>query len=62
MAKLRGFKRKMYQIGPTNLAMFKHSSLFDPIRDEPEFIELLDEYRKNAAEQRRLLQEMDEPT
>jgi hypothetical protein len=38
--------------------MFKHSKLYDPIRDEPEFIALLDEYRKNAAEQRRLVQEM----
>jgi len=37
----------------------KHSALFDPIRDEPEFIELLKEYKDNAAEQRRLVQEMD---
>ncbi len=38
--------------------MLKHSSVFDPIREEPEFIELLDFYEKNASEQRRLLKEM----
>ena len=41
--------------------MLRYSSLYDPIRDEPEFIELLDIYDKNAAEQRRLLQAMDLP-
>jgi len=38
--------------------MFRYSSLYNPIRDEPEFIALLDEYDKNAAEQRKLLTEM----
>jgi TolB-like protein/cytochrome c-type biogenesis protein CcmH/NrfG len=48
--------------GIVSQAMLKHSAIFDPIRDEPEFIELLDFYESNAAEQRRLLQEMDEAT
>jgi hypothetical protein len=38
--------------------MLKHSVIFDPIRNEPEFIELLELYETNAAEQRRLVQEM----
>ena len=38
--------------------MLRYSSLYDPIRDEPEFIALLDEYDRNAAEQRRWLIEM----
>ena len=41
------------------LTMLKHSVFFDPIRNEPEFIALLDEYDRNAAEQRRLLQAME---
>ncbi len=40
------------------LLMLRYSSLYDPIRDEPEFIELLDMYDKNAAEQRKLLKTM----
>ena len=38
--------------------MLRYSSLYDPIRDEPEFIELLEMYDKNAAEQRKRLTEM----
>ena len=38
--------------------MFRYSSLYDPIRSEPEFIELLDMYDKNAAEQWKRLAEM----
>lgn len=38
---------------------FQHSSLYDPIRDEPEFIALINLYEKNAAEQRRLIEEAD---
>jgi TolB-like protein len=38
--------------------MFRYNSLYDPIREEPEFIELLDMYDKNAAKQRKLLTEM----
>jgi hypothetical protein len=41
--------------------MFRHSRLYDPIRNEPEFIELLEVWETNAAEQRQLLQAMDLP-
>ena len=34
----------------------EHNSIYDPIRNEPAFIALLDEYRENAAEQRQILQ------
>jgi len=44
--------------GIVSQTMLKHSVIFDPIRNEPEFIELLDFYERNAVEQRRLLQEM----
>ena len=36
--------------------MFRYSSLYDPIRNEPEFIALLEFYEQNAAEQRNLLE------
>ncbi len=45
-----------HHMGVYQQTMFKHSALFDPIRDEPESVALLEEYRKNAAEQRRLVQ------
>ena len=45
--------------GILSQVMLKHSTIFDPIRNEPEFIELLELYETNAAEQRRLVQEMD---
>jgi adenylate cyclase len=38
----------------------EHNSAFDPIRNEPAFIELLDEYRVNAAKQRQIIQAMNE--
>ena len=41
--------------------LMRQSSLYDPIRNEPEFIELLEAWDANAAEQRRLLEEMDLP-
>ena len=43
--------------GVTPQSMFRYSSLYDPIRSEPEFIALLEVYEQNAAEQRRLLKE-----
>ncbi len=36
--------------------MLERSSVFDPIREEPAFVALLDAYRKNAAAQRQILQ------
>jgi len=49
---------KWWWPGIVSQTMLKHSAIFDPIRNEPEFIELLDFYERNAVEQRRLLQEM----
>ncbi len=43
-----------------NRLFLERSPVFDPIREEPAFIELLDEYRENAAEQRQILQAMNE--
>ena len=68
MSKFRELARvnKWFWLGTGQFAMYgilsqvmlKHSAIFDPIRNEPEFIELLELYETNAAEQRRLLQEM----
>jgi hypothetical protein len=52
---------KWWFAGVTPQTMFRYSSLYVPIRDEPEFIALLDLYEQNAAEQRRLLKEADFP-
>lgn len=41
--------------------LYRNSSLYDPIRGEPEFIGLLADYDQNAKEQRELLQSMDLP-
>jgi hypothetical protein len=61
MSKFRELMRvqKWAWPGIVSQTMIKHSAVFDPIRDEPEFIELLDFYERNATEQRRLLMEMD---
>ena len=40
--------------------ILQHDSVFDPIRDEPAFNALMDKYRQNAAEQRQILQAMNE--
>jgi TolB-like protein/Flp pilus assembly protein TadD len=42
--------------------VLQHDSVFDPIREEPAFIALMDEYRENAAEQRQILQAMNKDT
>jgi TolB-like protein/Flp pilus assembly protein TadD len=54
------FWQNIYSVpyGILSQVMLKHSVMFDPIRNEPEFIELLELYETNAAEQRRLVQEM----
>jgi len=38
----------------------ERTSVYDPIREEPAFIALMDEYRRNTEEQRKLLQAMNE--
>jgi len=38
--------------------LFERSSLYDPIRNEPLYIEILERYEANSAEQQQLLQEM----
>jgi tetratricopeptide (TPR) repeat protein len=38
--------------------MVRYSRLFEPLRKEPEFMALLEEYDRNAAEQRRQLKEI----
>ncbi len=48
--------------GIRNSLILERSPVFDPIREEPAFIALLDEYRENAAEHRILLQAMNVDT
>ncbi|VUX56211.1 membrane protein of unknown function [uncultured Woeseiaceae bacterium] len=55
--KLAGLAQKRYH-NFLNRLMLERSSVFDPLRNEPAFIELLDKYRENAAEQRLMLQAM----
>jgi len=60
MSKFRDLARvnKWWVPGIMSQTMLRHSAIFDPIRNEPEFIELLELYERNVAEQRRLVQEM----
>jgi len=41
-----------------NRMLLQHSSLFDPLREEPAFVQMLDDYEREAGEQRTLLQAM----
>jgi hypothetical protein len=41
-----------------NPLLLKHDSMFDPIREEPQFVALMADFDRNAAEQRMLLQAM----
>jgi hypothetical protein len=41
-----------------NAILMERDVAFDPIRDEPAFIAIMDDYERNAAEQRELLQAM----
>jgi hypothetical protein len=43
-----------------NVVAFERDPTFDAIRDEPAFIALMQDYEHNAAEQRQLLQAMNE--
>ncbi len=38
--------------------ILERSSIYDPIRNEPAYIALLEEYKTNAEQQRQLLEEM----
>jgi TolB-like protein/cytochrome c-type biogenesis protein CcmH/NrfG len=59
--KLEGFAETKY-FRMRNRLFLERSPVFDPIRDEPAFVALMDEYRRNAAEQRQILQAMNEGT
>jgi tetratricopeptide (TPR) repeat protein len=61
LEKLDKFANTMY-FHSLNRTVLQHDSVFDPIREEPAFIALLDEYRENAEEQRQILQAMNEDT
>ncbi len=52
---------KWYWFDPGEHILFRYSSQYDPIRDEPEFIELLEAWDANAAKHREKLQSMDLP-
>ena len=59
--RLAGLAEAKYRGGNNRLEL-ERNSLYDPIRNEPAFIALLDDYRKNAEEQRKLLQAMTKDT
>ena len=58
LRQLRKFAQNKYRSRDAQVHL-ENNSLFDPIRDEPEFIAVLEEFRSNAAEQRALLATMD---
>jgi len=57
----RNFVKVKWYSGFVHRLMLRYSSLYDPIRNEPEFLALLEAYDQNEAEQRRLVQEADFP-
>jgi tetratricopeptide (TPR) repeat protein len=59
--RLAGFAQNKFEWVENELYL-ERSPVFDSIREEPAFIALLDEYRENAAEQRQILQAMNENT
>ncbi len=59
LEKFAGFENVKY-FEQFNHLMLERDHSFDPIRDEPAFIAILDDYRQNAEEQRRLVQAMNE--
>jgi hypothetical protein len=59
LEKLDNFAEAMYSHS-LNRTILQHDSVFDPIRDEPAFVALMNEYRQNVAEQRQILQAMNE--
>ena len=61
LEKLPGLAQNRYY-GYLDRLDVERSSVFDPIRNEPVFIALLDEYRETAAEQRQIMRAMNEDT
>ncbi len=59
--KLEDHSRNKYSTSLDQLEL-ERNSVFDPIRNEPTFIALLDEYRENAAKQRQILQAINDDT
>jgi len=59
--KLEGHSRSKHN-GYLDLFDLENNSIYDPIRNEPVFIEVIEEYRVNAAEQRQILQKMNADT
>jgi hypothetical protein len=57
--KLEGFAQNKHRWEDSRL-LLERSPVFDPIREEPAFIAFLDDYRENAAEQRKILQALNE--
>ena len=41
-----------------NRVLLEHSPLFDPLREDPDFVNMLENYREEATEQRTILQAM----
>jgi len=59
LEKLEAFGTRKF-FSEFNHLLLERDHSFDPIRDEPAFIAILDEYRQNAEEQRQLVQAMNE--
>ncbi|MGI9200302.1 MAG: tetratricopeptide repeat protein [Woeseiaceae bacterium] len=59
LRRLNGFSADMFN-DEHNHNLLKHDAIFDPIREDPAFIALLEQYERNAAEQRRLIQAANE--
>ena len=57
LERLAEFAKSPYN-SPSNEFYLKRSSLFAPLREEPAFIALLDEYHKNVEKQQQILQAM----
>ena len=51
------FEQKRYY-WEFNRTLLEHSHLFDPLREDPAFVAMLESYRTEAEEQRTILQAM----
>ena len=61
LQQLRAFEKNKWRIGLGELILFRHRHPYDPSRNEPGFVALLEGYDKNEAEQRCLPQAMSLP-